>query len=160
MARASMTGQQLADMGLVECPICRHAHKPGACRAARTPAEAPDLPAATLAAPATPKPARKAPRRPRGPNATERAYRDAYLTPDARFEPLTFRLANGHRYTPDWVEVDALTGAIACHEVKGAYRLPSHGRARLAWDQARVEWPSIDWAWAERQEDGTWRVGR
>lgn len=83
----------------------------------------------------------------RGPNATELAYlREGLVGVDARYEALTFRLANGHRYTPDWVVFFA--GApVACHEVKGAYRLHSHGRARLAFDQARVEFPGLAWVW-------------
>ena len=85
----------------------------------------------------------------RCPNKTEAAYRDRHLAgQDARYEALTFRLANTHRYTPDWVVVrDGCV--VECHEVKGAYRLHSHGRARLAFDQARVEWPGIKWVWAE-----------
>ena len=34
------------------------------------------------------------------------------------YEGLTLRMANGHRYTPDWVVVTA-GGQIECHEVKG-----------------------------------------
>ena len=83
----------------------------------------------------------------RGPNATELAYlREGLVGVDARYEALTFRFANGHRYTPDWVVFFA--GApVACHEVKGGYRLHSHGRARLAFDQARVEFPGLTWVW-------------
>ena len=65
---------------------------------------------------------------------------------DARYEALTFRFANGHRYTPDWVVFHDGT-PVSCHEVKGAYRLHSHGRARLAFDQARVEFPGLAWVW-------------
>lgn len=83
----------------------------------------------------------------RCPNATELAYlRMGLVGVDARYEALTFRLANGHRYTPDWVVF--VDGApVACHEVKGAYRLHSHGRARLAFDQARIEFPGLTWVW-------------
>lgn len=88
-------------------------------------------------------------RTPSGPNKTEARYRDECLRGlDARYEALTFRMANGHRYTPDWVVF--LDGApVACHEVKGSYRLHSHGRARLAFDQAASEFPGLTWEWAE-----------
>jgi len=87
----------------------------------------------------------------RKPNKTERAYRRAHLDtrPDVRavwYEGLTFRMGNGHKYTPDWV-VARRDGRMECHEVKGAYRLHSHQRARLAFDQARVEWPEFVWVW-------------
>lgn len=98
----------------------------------------------------------------KGPNKTEAEYRRMFI--DTRragrasvaFEGLTFRLANGHRYTPDWVYVDG--GRLVCVEVKGSYRLGSYQRARLAFDQAVVEWPDVRWIWAERCEDGSWCV--
>jgi hypothetical protein len=36
--------------------------------------------------------------------------------------------------------------------------LPSYRAARMAFDVARLEWPSIRWVWAEQREDGTWNV--
>jgi hypothetical protein len=88
----------------------------------------------------------------RGPNKTESDYRATQLRGmDARFEALTFRMANGHRYTPDWV-VFTNAGNIECHEVKGGYALGSEQRARLAFDQARVEFPWITWVWAKKSE--------
>lgn len=81
------------------------------------------------------------------PNKTEAAYRARHLAgQDARYEALTFRLANGHRYTPDWVVFED-GRPVECHEVKGAYRFASHGRSRLAFDQARVEFPGLRWCW-------------
>jgi hypothetical protein len=91
------------------------------------------------------------------PNKTEAEYRRLHLTPDARYEALTFRFTNGHRYTPDWV-VTRPDGAIECHEVKGGYRFGSHQRARLAFDQARVEWPGMVWVWATRGKRGEWEI--
>ena len=87
------------------------------------------------------------PRGRKGPNKTEATYRDERLRGlDARYEALTFRMANGHRYTPDWVVFrDGVP--VACHEVKGSYRMHSHGRARLAFDQARAEFPGLTWEW-------------
>lgn len=82
-----------------------------------------------------------------GPNKTEERFRREKLDGrDARYEALTFRLANGHRYTPDWVVFGV---GVMCVEVKGAYRFGSHGRARLAFDQARSEFPAFGWAWAQ-----------
>ena len=96
----------------------------------------------------------------RGPNKTESAYRREILgrrrdLVTVRFEALTFRMGNGHRYTPDWVVVTAV--GCECHEVKGAYALQSQQRARLAFDQARVEFPWISWVWAVRSGNG-WEI--
>ena len=96
-------------------------------------------------------------RRRAGPTKTEVEFARRHLAGKAaRFEALVFRLANGHRYTPDWVYVEG--GRLVCVEVKGARRLGSYQRARLAFDQAVVEWPDVRWIWAERCEDGTWQV--
>ena len=93
----------------------------------------------------------------RGPNKTESDYRATQLRGmDARFEALTFRMANGHRYTPDWV-VFHDGRPIACHECKGGYALGSQQRARLAFDQVRVEFPWIRWVWAVKVK-GQWTV--
>ncbi len=113
--------------------------------AAKTPPLADTLPAA---------PARS----PRGPNKTEAAYcRDMLGGRDARYEAVSFRLPGGLRYTPDWVVVE--DGRIAeCHEVKGAYRFHSEGRARLAFETARETWPGIRWVWARKERGGRWKV--
>jgi hypothetical protein len=93
----------------------------------------------------------------RGPTKTELEFARRHLAGKAaRFEALAFRLANGHRYTPDWVYVEG--GRLVCVEVKGSRRLGSYQRARVAFDQAVVEWPGVRWIWAERSEDGSWRV--
>ncbi len=92
-----------------------------------------------------------------GPTKTEAEYARRYLGgKGARFEALVFRFANGHRYTPDWTYLE--NERLVCVEVKGSYRLESYQRARLAFDQAVVEWPGVRWVWAERRKDGTWRV--
>lgn len=97
---------------------------------------------------------------PAGPNKTEAAYRREVLDTNpaisrVSFEPMTFHLANGHRYTPDWGFIS--NGRLHLVEVKGAYRLGSYQRARLAFDQAAVEWPDFVWIWAERN-GGTWKT--
>ena len=104
---------------------------------------------------------RSAARRRREPNKTEAAYRAEVLgrrgdVAAVHYEGLTLRMANGHRYTPDWVVVTA-GGRIECHEVKGGFALHSQQRARLAFDQARVEFPWIVWVWAVKTKDG-WRT--
>ena len=112
-------------------------------------------------------------RQPKLPTKTEREYETIYLrtADDARYEGLTFKMANGHRYTPDFVSFpklavsldrfgDPVNHRIECIEVKGTYRLQSYQRARLAFDQARVEWPQFDWTWAEKLKGGGWRVTR
>jgi len=93
----------------------------------------------------------------RCPNKTEADYRRQYLAGlDARYEGLTFRMANGHRYTPDWVVFED-GRPVACHECKGGYALHSEQRARLAFDQARVEFPWVKWVWAVKR-CGRWSV--
>ncbi len=94
-------------------------------------------------------------------NETEAAYRREVLgmRPDiaaVRYEGLSFRMANGHRYTPDWLVVTK-AGGIECHEVKGRRALHSQQRARLAFDQARVEFPWAIWVWAVRSSGG-WEI--
>lgn len=92
------------------------------------------------------------------PNKTEADYRRHHLRGmDARYESLTFRMVNGHRYTPDWVVfVDGRPSQ--CHECKGGYALHSQQRARLAFDQVRVEFPGLVWVWAMKTKDGWKRV--
>ena len=94
----------------------------------------------------------------RRPSKTEAAYRAEVLgrRPDVaavHYEGLSFRMANGHRYTPDWVVVTA-DGRIECHEVKGSHALHSRQRARLAFDQVKVEFPWVEWVWATRTKSG------
>ena len=88
------------------------------------------------------------------PNKTEARYSREVLerrddVAALYYEGLTFRMCNGHRYTPDWVVVRN-DGKVECFEVKGSYELHSQQRARLAFDQARVEYPWVDWYWVKR----------
>lgn len=97
------------------------------------------------------------------PNKTESEYgRLLQLEfPGSRvvFEALTLHMANGHRYTPDWV-VMAPEGVL-CVEVKAVgkngYKHPSYQRAKVAFDQCRVEFPWFRWRWAEKV-NGVWEV--
>jgi hypothetical protein len=90
---------------------------------------------------------------PRQPNSTELRYKAEHLAgKDARYEALTFHMTNGHSYTPDWVVFDGGRPTEA-HECKGSYKLHSHGRAQLAFDQAKVEFPGLEWIWhAEKKK--------
>jgi hypothetical protein len=97
----------------------------------------------------------------RGPNKTEGRYCREMLewredVVAVHYEGLTFRMTNGHRYTPDWVVVTK-AGGIECHEIKGGYAMHSQQRARLAFDQVRVEYPWVVWRWAVFR-DGRWVV--
>jgi hypothetical protein len=76
---------------------------------------------------------------------------------NARFNGVSFRMENTHRYTPDFSWFDA-SGRLTCLEVKGSYKLESYQRARLAFDQCRSEYPFVVWIWVERNTDGTWKV--
>ena len=111
---------------------------------------APRLPTTTPSQSATPKATK-------GPTKTELDYARIYLAGlNARYEAITLRLDNGHRYTPDWVYWQ--DGQLCCVEVKGSYRLGSYQRARLAFDQARLDFPDINFTWAERKTDGGWKM--
>jgi len=126
----------------MECPVCM-AKCPTAAVGTTPPASAP----AASAPPQKPN---------KGPNKTEAEAKRRFCPGDARYEGLTFVMASGHRYTPDfcWWVGDRLH----CLEVKGSYKLGSYGRAKLAFDQCKVEFACVSWIWAERQKDGSWRV--
>ena len=95
-----------------------------------------------------------------GPNATETEYgRHLQLEfpgCEGVFEGLTIHFLNGHKYRPDWIVKG--DGWILCVEVKhrgkDGYRLPSYQRAKLAYDQAKVEWSGFRWRWAEKTSTG------
>jgi hypothetical protein len=136
---------------------CPHCGARGPKIAART-AQAGDGAAVAIDGAAAASQGGKAAKKRREPTQTELAYRDAYLDDfDPVFEGLTVVLRTGRRYKPDWV-VQETDRRIECHEVKGKHRLPSYERSRMAWEQARLDWPAIRWVWAELGEDGTWRV--
>ena len=96
-------------------------------------------------------------RKSKRPNKTEVDYQRRHLRElDARYEAVTFRMENGHRYTPDWV-VFTDGRPSQCHECKGGYALGSQQRARLAFDQVRVEFPGLVWVWAVKVK-GQWEI--
>jgi len=88
---------------------------------------------------------------------TECEYLQIFLYgKDARFEALTFKMANGHKYTPDFVVFESGIPK-ECYEVKGSYRLQTYQRSRLAFDQCRHEFHGLKWVWAEKKK-GEWRT--
>ena len=89
------------------------------------------------------------------PNKTEARYNTERLNGQGRYEALTFRLPGASRYTPDWVVIHP-DGRTELHEVKGTYRLGSHGRARTAFCEAAAAFPMFRFLWAERLENGGW----
>ena len=93
-------------------------------------------------------------------SGAERKYRLLLLTefPDVRFEAITFKMRNGHRYTPDFMCANADGDVLEFHEVKGSYRLRSHSRARLAFDQCREEYGMFKFVWAVQNKGGGFDV--
>lgn len=87
---------------------------------------------------------------------TEIMFNRQMLGDSGKFEAITLRMTNGHRYTPDFLTFDG-EKAIA-YEVKGSYKLGSYQRSRLAFDQAKVEFPWIKFLWAEKSKAGIWEI--
>jgi hypothetical protein len=85
---------------------------------------------------------------------TERRFNQEFLEGDGLYEAITFNLRNSHKYTPDFVCFDD-AGLVTVYEVKGGYKLHSYQRAKLAFDQAKIEWPCFRFVWAEIK-DGKW----
>lgn len=83
----------------------------------------------------------------KGPNRTEMEYNALFLGGKGIYEGVTLRLPGGSRYTPDWLAVDQ-NGRISLHEVKGAYRFHSEGRALTAWREAQAAFPMFRFIWA------------
>ena len=115
-------GYRLRKPDLAECPEC-HAMRPAGIKT--QPAQAKTGIAVSV-------PVSGSSRNVSSPTKTELEYKRRYLQGrDARYEGVTFRMANGHRYTPDWV-CQLADGQLVCIEVKGSYRLGSYQRALVA----------------------------
>ena len=71
---------------------------------------------------------------------------------------LTIRMQNGHVYTPDFI---VLLPKILIVEVKqrgkNGFRQLSYQRAKLAYDQCKVEFTQFDYRWAEKH-CGIWNI--
>ena len=93
----------------------------------------------------------------RTPNRTESEYNLRYLGGKGAFEALTLRLPGGSRYTPDYMTVDD-TGRVTLHEVKGTYRLQSHGRALTAFRECKAHFKMFNFVWATRQPNGDYVI--
>lgn len=76
----------------------------------------------------------------------ERRYNAEALGGKGRFEAVTLHLPGGGRYTPDFMTVEG--GVVTFHEVKGAWRLPSQGRAWTAFREAAAAFPLWRFVWA------------
>jgi hypothetical protein len=70
---------------------------------------------------------------------------------------ITFRMSNGHKYTPDFIVMH--DGWLMVVEVKqrgkNGFRQHSYQRAKLAYDQCKVEFPLFKYRWAEKH-NGKW----
>jgi hypothetical protein len=88
------------------------------------------------------------------PNKLEQRYVDMHPGYNWKFEGVSFRLASGHRYTPDWYQPNTRT-VVECKpaavrtKAGKLWRHASYQRARLAFDEARVQFPEFDFIWAE-----------
>lgn len=108
---------------------------------------------ANLEAAPEPAPAKRGKR----PNKTEQAYYHRLVLefPGARirYEAITIHMDNGHAYTPDWV-VTLPDGSLLLVEVKArgknGFRHGSYQRAKVAFDQCKVDYPHWKWRWAEK----------
>lgn len=90
-------------------------------------------------------------------NKTEKRYLDQILEPgvrrgkytSARFEALKLRLADRTFYTPDFVVINAETGHIEIHEIKGGY-ITEDGR--MKWKIAAEQFPEFHWMLVQQKK--------
>ena len=74
----------------------------------------------------------------------------------AVYEGCSFQMKNGHKYTPDWVVIeDGIP--VEAYECKGGYAFFSQARAKLAFDQCKVEFPHVKFYWARKTKKG-WKI--
>ena len=86
---------------------------------------------------------------------TEMEFENIYLrNKPHKFQPFTFHMENGLRYRPDFYTPEDRT----FYEIKGGYRLHSHGRSMLAFNQCRVEFPEFTWKLAIKTKDAGWAI--
>lgn len=93
----------------------------------------------------------------KGLNKTEAAFlmllqatnKDAFITQQA----ITFRLANGLRYTPDFVLFHPIGGTVDAFEVKGFMRDDAAAKIKMA----ATVYPFIKWTLAWKK-NGLWKT--
>lgn len=71
---------------------------------------------------------------------------------EVRFEPMTFKLPSGCRYTPDLVVMEG-AALVELWEVKG--KRIHNGHSIRAFKEAAAAWPALRWGFAQRR-DGEW----
>lgn len=92
------------------------------------------------------------------PNRTELEYATRFLAgKDYKYEGHSCKMENGHTYTGDWA-VFVEGKVVEIHECKGGWSFASQGRSRLAFDQCRIEFPSITFIWAKKSKVKGWVV--
>ena len=82
--------------------------------------------------------------------------------PDSNIIPwgLTLRMGNNHKYTPDYL-VQPVNGKMLLVEVKqrgkNGFRQYSYQRAKLAFNQCKVEYNLFKYRWMEKH-NGEWEI--
>jgi len=99
-------------------------------------------------------------RKPKGPNKTEQLFNREMLGGLGQYEAVTLRLPGNSRYTPDYLtsvfDPQEQRYETTVYEVKGSYKLGSHGRALTAFREARAAFPFLTFKWYEKQKGGGW----
>lgn len=99
-------------------------------------------------------------RKPKVPNKTEQLFNREMLGGLGMYEAITLKLPGNSRYTGDWVtsvfDPQEQRYETTVYEVKGTYRLGSHGRALTAFREARAAFPFLTFKWYEKQKGGGW----
>ena len=96
----------------------------------------------------------------RQPNKTEAEYCRLLRLEfgvEPRYEAITLRLENGHRYTADWVVAKEDGGLLLVEVKNGGYKHASYGRSKMAFAQARLDFPIFSYRWVEKN-GGAWTV--
>lgn len=84
---------------------------------------------------------------------TEERFKKEFAGLNLLYEPISLKLPGGGRYTPDFASADPQTGHITLYEIKGSYRLHSHGRAHLAFRVAKATYGKLfTFRWFELQK--------
>jgi hypothetical protein len=83
--------------------------------------------------------------------------------PNAKIRPwgITLRMENSHKYTPDFAVFmpDFILLVEVKQRGKTGFRQHSYQRAKVAFDQCRVEFPNFKYRWCEKQ-NGVWHENK